>query len=324
LVLRAIRSNYLQPRAHPIRLTLERVPPLSQAMDSGRVHVLATPGDDSSMMEYLSELFGNRLRGRTWLAAPLLAQGQVIGLLLLANDASASYGDPEIRQLESFTSPIAIALQNASLRQAAQHAAVLEERTRLARELHDAVTQTLFSANLIAEALPDVLRQSPVRASRGVMELRRLTAGALAEMRTLLLELRPKALTERPLGQLLQVLCTSVSSRTAIPIHLTVARNCTLDAPVQLVFYRVAQEALNNVVKHAEAQQVVLYFDCTAGEATLRVSDDGQGFDHDSVRPDSLGLGIMRERAAEIGATLTITSAQGEGATLTLNWQAPA
>ncbi|NTU79699.1 MAG: GAF domain-containing protein [Chloroflexales bacterium] len=321
LAVRAIRSTYLRPCPSTIKLNPAKTPPLAQSLRTSEPLLFGDISRDSDLLVYLETIFGQPVRGRSWLVAPLLAQGQVVGQLLLAHSSLDLYRPSDIELLGSFTSPIAIALQNARLHQALQNAAVLEERTRLARELHDAVTQTLFSANLIAEALPEVLRSSPARASKGAMDLRRLTAGALAEMRTLLLELRPKALTEKPLGQLLQLLCTSMTSRATIPIYLTVAHDGTLDTPAQLAFYRIAQEALNNVVKHAEAQQAILSFDVTEGEATLRVSDDGRGFQQESVRPDSLGLGIMRERAAEIGADLTITGEPGGGTTLVLHWR---
>jgi signal transduction histidine kinase/CheY-like chemotaxis protein len=321
LVLHASHGCSLQQAPHPIRLELRHVPALAQATQSFMLQVFADPGEDDAMMAYLGKMFGQQLRGQTWLVVPLLVYGKVIGLLVLAHSAPDLDSEAAVRKIEAFINPLAFALENVRLHQRAQEATMLEERNRLARELHDTVTQTLFAATLIAEALPDALRCAPERAAQGVMELRHLTGEALAEMRTLLLELRPKALTEQPLGQLLRLLCTSTASRSAIPIHLTVARDGMLDAPVQLAYYRVAQEALNNVVKHAEAQQVVLTFDFAVGEATLCVSDDGKGFAPDRVRPGALGLGIMHERAAEIGATLLIDSELGAGTTLTLHWQ---
>lgn len=210
----------------------------------------------------------------------------------------------------------------ASLQRAARQAAVLEERAHIARELHDTVTQSLFAASLIAEALPDMVQHAPDEAVRGAEQLRRLTAGALAEMRALLLELRPKALTERSLGQQLQLLCTSISSQLIIPVRLEVLNDSTLDPHVQLTFYRVAQETLNNIVKHAGAGEVDLSLDCTPVAATLTVRDNGHGFDPASVCPTSLGLSIMRERATLIGSELTLASAPGAGTSVTLRWLA--
>lgn len=192
----------------------------------------------------------------------------------------------------------------------------------MARELHDAVTQTLFSASLIAEAMPDALRRSPERAALGAAELHRLTAGALAEMRALLLELRPKALTETSLGKLLQVLGAALHSRSALPITVTVVRDCILAPEVQLACYRIAQEALNNAVKYASATNVAVSVDCAPDEVLLRVSDNGRGFDPAQAPQGGLGLGILRERASEIGARLTLDSEPGAGTTVFLHWQA--
>jgi signal transduction histidine kinase len=160
------------------------------------------------------------------------------------------------------------------------------------------------------------------RAALGVAELHRLTTGALAEMRALLIELRPKALTEASLGKLLQLLGAALQSRSAIPITVTIVRDCTLAPAVQLACYRIAQEALNNAVKHAAAREVLVSVDCTPDKVLLRVSDDGRGFDPAPAPDGGLGLGILRERASEIGAQLTIDSAPGAGTTVTLHWQA--
>jgi signal transduction histidine kinase/ligand-binding sensor domain-containing protein len=323
LIVRAVRSTYLPSSSAGIRVDPRRVPQLVEAIKTSEPQIFADLSQDRALLAYLDDTFGQSVRGRTWLVAPLAVQGAIRGLIVLAHTVPGHYGPADARQLETFTSPIAIALQNADLHQAAQNAAVLEERSRLARELHDAVTQTLFSASLIAEALPSYLPGEPERVVQGAQNLRRLTAGALAEMRTLLLELRPKALTEKPLGGQLQLLCTSVQSRTAVPVRLVVVRDCTLEPAVQLAFYRVTQEALNNIVKHAEARQVQVSIDCAPDEVILSVCDDGRGFDYAQVRPDSLGLGIMRERAADVGASLTIAGEPGRGTTVTLRWQAP-
>jgi signal transduction histidine kinase len=169
--------------------------------------------------------------------------------------------------------------------------------------------------------LPDAWRQSPAKAQRGVEELRRLTRGALAEMRTLLLELHPAALAEKPLGELLRSLCTAVTSRTRIPIELTVAGDALLAPSVQIALYRMTQEALNNIAKHAAASQVTITGRCDPGRVELRITDNGRGFDPSALAPGSLGLGIMRERAMSIGATLRVESQPGAGTELCMIWQ---
>jgi signal transduction histidine kinase len=233
--------------------------------------------------------------------------------------------------LQSLANQAAVALENARLYEQAQQLAVVEERNRLARDLHDAVTQTLFSASLIAEALPTLWEQDQVEGRELLQELRQLSRGALAEMRTLLLELRPTALVEANLGDLLHQLGEAVAGRTGIPVAIDVQGRCELPTEVHVALYRIAQEALNNVVKHAVARQVTVSLAYTpapvgsnqtvARGAGLRVTDDGRGFDPAQVAPDHLGLGIIRERAQAIGATLEIESAPGQGTRIAVSWQ---
>jgi signal transduction histidine kinase/ligand-binding sensor domain-containing protein len=321
LTLRALRSHELAPQSVPKQLDLTRLPLLSAALDEGTIQVLRTADSGSKTLAYLGAMFGQPVTAQSWLVTPMLVQEHVIGVLVLAHP-QLDYGAAEIAKLEPFVSPIAIALENERLRRQARGAAMLEERARVARELHDAVSQTLFSASLIAEALPDALERDHQRAMLGAAELHRLTTGALAEMRALLVELRPKALTETSLGKLLQLLGASLHSRSAVPITVTIVRDCILAPEVQLACYRIAQEALNNAVKHAAATAVTVSLDGAPNGVLLRVSDDGRGFDVTQTPTGGLGLGILRERAGEIGAQLTIDSAPGTGTTVTLHWQA--
>ena len=210
----------------------------------------------------------------------------------------------------------------AVLAQKAAEEAVLAERTRLAHDLHDAVTQTLFSASLIAEVLPDLWEMDAGEARRSTEELRQLTRGALAEMRTLLLELRPAALTQARFGDLLKQLVEALAGRTRLPIALSLTGEGALPPEVQVALYRIAQESLNNAVKYARARQVKVCLTLGAAGACLEIGDDGVGFDLGARRPDSLGLRIMRERAQAIGADLRLTSAPGQGTQVSVTWAA--
>jgi signal transduction histidine kinase len=197
--------------------------------------------------------------------------------------------------------------------------AVADERNRIAGELHDSVTQTLFSTASIADALPEVWRRRPEEAMRGLEDLRQLTKGALAEMRTLLLELHPATLLEKDLGTLLQQLADSTTGRTRVPIELEVDGQMQFPEEVQIAFYRVAQESLNNVFRHAQATKVWLRLVCNDPQATLTIRDDGRGFD---VSADAAGMGleIMRERIVAIGGELELHSESRIGTTITLRW----
>ncbi len=149
-------------------------------------------------------------------------------------------------------------MENARLYEQAQALAALEERQRLARDLHDAVSQTLFSASLIAEVLPRLWERNPAEGQRSLAELHQLTRGALAEMRTLLLELRPAALLEVGLADLLRQLAEAVTGRSRVPIDLSLDKPYPLPPDVQVNLYRIAQEALSNVAKHSGASRATV------------------------------------------------------------------
>jgi two-component system nitrate/nitrite sensor histidine kinase NarX len=198
---------------------------------------------------------------------------------------------------------------------------VAAERSRLARDLHDSVTQTLFSASLIAEVLPRLWERKHSEGQQRLEELRQLTKGALAEMRTLLLELRPSRLIQVELGELLGQLTEAVTGRARIPIDLNIQGACTLAPEVRVAFYRIAQEALNNVAKHARASQVSVSLDCQPHQAELVIQDNGRGFAWEGIKPNNLGLKIMQERAEAIEATLEVNSQPGQGTQVSVRWE---
>jgi PAS domain S-box-containing protein len=258
---------------------------------------------------------------QAWLAVPIIAKGEIFGGILLYYTQPRALSDEEVELAVTFSDQAALAIENSRLRDQIEQAAASAERERLARDLHDAVTQTLFSASLIAEAMPRVWQSYPEEGQRGLEELHRLTRGALSEMRTLLLELRPAALMEKPLDELLRHLTEAVTSRTRIPVALNTEGDSSLPPEAQVALYRIAQEALNNVAKHARASHATVTLHCELGRVVLEVSDDGCGFDPSDVLPDRLGMGIMRERAANIGAHLEIKSQPGAGSQVMVHWE---
>ena len=152
-------------------------------------------------------------------------------------------------------------------------------------------------------------------------ELRQLTRGALAEMRTLLLEMRPESLERSDIKSLLAQLADAFIGRVRVPLDLQIHGDCELTHEVKVVFYRVAQEALNNIAKHSGARQVELHLECQTGQMNLSIKDDGLGFEPDSLPPGHMGIAIMRERASSIGASLMIESQVGRGTTVMLDWR---
>jgi nitrate/nitrite-specific signal transduction histidine kinase len=255
------------------------------------------------------------------IAIPLMAKGRLVGSLNLSTNQSRTYPPEQITLLKTIGQQIGVAVENAYLYEQAEQTAISAERNRLARELHDAVTQTLFSANLIADVVPRIWKRDPDEGMKNLEELRQLTRGALAEMRTMLLEMRPESLERADIKSLLTQLADAFIGRVRVPVSLAIEGDCELTHEVKLVFYRVAQEALNNIAKHSGARQVEIRLQCQPGQMSMIIKDDGLGFDPGSITPEHLGIAIMRERASSIGATLKIDSQVGQGTTVNLDWR---
>jgi len=255
------------------------------------------------------------------LVVPLSAKGASLGALTIARDQGAPFSYEERRLAETVADDVAAAVVNERLHERQTRQAAEEERQRLARDLHDAVTQTIYSAALIAEALPAVWEREPSAGLTNLVRLQRLVRAALAEMRTLLFELRPAALEATPLDALLERLGDALGAQVNGPVSVRTADDVLLSSDTKLVFYRVTQEAFNNIAKHARASAVDV--ECVVdgdGVVSLCVRDDGRGFDPGGVGHDSMGLRIMRERLEGVGASLEVDSQPGRGTTITAVW----
>lgn len=260
---------------------------------------------------------------RAWMAVPLKIKGEIYGAIVIYFNAPRNFTLEEINLALMFSDEVALAIENARLRIQAEQAAVSAERNRLARELHDAVSQTLFSANLIAEVLPRLWERDQVDARDRLVELGQLTRGAQAEMRTLLFELRPAVFSEAKLGDLLKHLTQAISVRSQIPIKLDILADEKMPPEVQTVLYRITQEALNNVSKHANPSQATVTLTAHANAAELIICDNGCGFNPSGVSSEHFGLSIMKERAASIHAALKVTSKPGCGTSVSVKWAIP-
>ena len=199
-------------------------------------------------------------------------------------------------------------------------AETLDERKRLARELHDSTTQALFAATLKAEALSVAGGLQPGPATETLEELRRLSRGALAQMRTLLLELHNEPLEQMPIDYLLRQLVDAMEGRVATICRFETRGDSVLTPVLHRAVYRVAQEALNNVSQHARAEHAWVLLETSTGRVQLSVEDDGRGFDPGRVDAGHLGLQSMRERAVEAEATLTVEPRPGGGTVVRLDW----
>jgi signal transduction histidine kinase len=217
----------------------------------------------------------------------------------------------------------AVAIENARLYDQARELAVFEERQRLARDLHDSVTQSLYTASMLGQLLPATWESEPARGREMLGQLAEVTNAALAEMRTLLLELRPAAILQSGLDELLQRLVLALRTHVDKPIQVEIEGSGLLPPDVHLAFYRLAQAALGNVVRHVSSSQARARLALAPDQASLVISDDGGGFDVGRLgQRRGMGIAIMRERAAAIGAHFQIDSVVGRGTTVTMRWPA--
>jgi signal transduction histidine kinase len=253
---------------------------------------------------------------RTILSVPMKTRLRTVGVLSVYNkEGEGGFTDRDAELATFFANQAAAAIENARLYEQTREYTVVEERNRLARELHDSVTQSLFSVTLLIDAALNLLDRDPGKARERLERVNEVAQGALAEMRALIFQLRPMTLQEEGLLSAVKKHLSALRSRHGRLVELEVT-GCErrLPAPVEDAAFRIIQESLNNVVKHASAprSQVNLYFD--ADHLRLSTTDDGVGFDLAAPRPDhTLGMAGMRERAEGVGGHLLVESAPGRG-----------
>ena len=249
---------------------------------------------------------------------PVVSRGQVIGVFNGFFRTDADPVDEDLPFLSAIADQAAVAIENARLLGAVETKVALEERHLLARELHDSVSQALFSLTLQARALEIGMasgRLDERSVNDGLVEVRRLTEGALAEMRALIFQLRPAALREEGLFSAVRKHASAVAAREGIAVDVVgPPSGPDLDPAVEEQVLRVVQEALGNIVKHAGAGCVEVQLRLDAGAAdtlVVAITDDGAGFDVAADHPGHLGLQCMAERVAQVGGTFAIDSAPG-------------
>jgi len=254
----------------------------------------------------------------------LRAGDTVLGVLDVQSECRQTFTETDRTVLESLAAQATIAIENARLAQRSHQMAVLEERTRIARDLHDAVSQTLWSAGLIAEVLPGLWRTNRAEGRRSLLRLQQLTHGALAELRMLLLELRPAALAAADLGDLLKHLADGTTSRKKLAMVVHADGRVDLPTDVKIGLYRIAQEAVNNVVKHAQATRIAIRLETQGDAVSLRIEDNGRCPPMEDRRPTGPGLGreIMLERAEALHARLAVEPVPGGGQRVQVTWPA--
>jgi signal transduction histidine kinase len=255
--------------------------------------------------------------------APIRSNGKILGFLSLDSATPGHFTQVHAERLQSFADQAAIAIQNARLLDRAKRAAVTAERNRLANELHDTISQTLWSVSLITERLPAIWEIDQEQGKLSLATVHQLAQNALEEMRALLLELRPSALTDEKLGDLIRQVTAIIAKRAGLKVSVRVKTQDPVPPEVHFVLYRVVQEALNNIAHHALANHIEIEYNSHAGQVDLTIQDDGLGFDPANIAPDHLGLSIMKDRVKNIGGTIETISHKGEGTLIKVAWTAP-
>lgn len=265
------------------------------------------------------------LGAQTWLLVPVQSQDHFWGVLIVALSDRSLFIDDDLDILELLVQECVLILDNHRLIDELQDSlkqlkSTIEERQRIAYGLHDAVTQTLFSATITAEALPTLLQRNPERGIEQAKTIAMLNRAMMAELRTLLQELRPEMLHKASLSILLQQLIDAAKPRRNIDAKIVIeGSENEIPTEVRIAFFRISQECINNIVKHSKATVYTIHLQIESQNAQLRIQDNGRGFDPQASENGS-GLAMMQERARAVGATISIQSQPHDGTTVSAIW----
>ncbi|MCJ7824786.1 MAG: GAF domain-containing sensor histidine kinase, partial [Anaerolineales bacterium] len=276
------------------------------------------PGIVGDKELYRGNLTGEVLQAsRTLMCVPLVIKDETIGMLILGHHQPNTWGEEEKGLVQAFANQAAVAIVNAELYEKAGEAATLEERTRLARELHDSATQSLYSATLFSEAGKELAAAGDIDSAQHYLtRVGEVVHQALKDMRLLVFQLRPPVLEKEGLVMALQHRLDAVEKRAGMDARLISDQLPRLSDPVSEELYSITIEALNNVLKHAQADTVRITIRCEEGNVDLEVRDDGQGFDPQDAYNGGMGLTNMAERAEKLGADLTIDASPDKGTSI--------
>jgi signal transduction histidine kinase len=238
----------------------------------------------------------------------------MLGTLDIQSSHINDFTEEDKLAFKCLSDQIAVAIENARLYECSRDMAVLEERNRMARELHDSVTQSLFSMDLHARAIDKYLTRDTRQAKAQIAQLRQITHDTLEEMRSLINDLRPPSISEIGLVPSLKQELEHMKRPGGPEIGLSTSGDCRLPSELEEGLFRIAQEALRNAVKHSRAQHISVKLAAEAQEVTLSISDDGRGFDP-LVPTDRRAFGLigMNERAVLLGTQLKLETEPGAG-----------
>lgn len=254
---------------------------------------------------------------RSWIGVPLATGDRCIGALSVTRKVADAYTANHAEVLLAFAGQMVGAITARQLRQSEAHNAAITERSRLARELHDSVSQQLFASSLMARSAQQLLATDPVAAAVPLAHTLECTDGALTEMRALIFELRPESLEEEGLLAAFRKQAAALCSRHRIDVHTEFGiAEPELPLRTKEALYRIGMEAVQNTIKHARAVHIVIRLRMEGGRHVLEITDDGVGFDASAKFPGHLGLKTMRERITQFGGDVAISSAPGKGTTV--------
>ena len=308
-VIRAAR-NYAPETRASFNVVLAGMPHEEPAPAGQEAHVYS---DARLAPEYMAPTLA--LEGiASHISVPIRDAQRMLGAFSVSFVETHAFTKDEERLFMALADRAAVAIQNADLYERAQQAASLEERQRLARELHDSVSQALFGIALGAQTARLRLDSNPAAAVEPVEYVMSLAQAGLAEMRALIFELRPESLESEGLVAALEKQVAAAQARHNLPIETELCEEPDCRIEIKEALYRIAQEALNNVVKHAQASHVSVSLSVQDGALVLVVADNGVGFDATATYPGHVGLLSMPERAAKLGGTAKVVSSPGAGA----------
>ncbi|MBC8444746.1 MAG: GAF domain-containing sensor histidine kinase, partial [Chloroflexi bacterium] len=252
---------------------------------------------------------------QTYAGAPMRATEQTLGVLSIIGATGQQFDADERALLAAVADQIGVTVETVRLRAEAEQVALLQERERLARDMHDSVTQSLYSLTLWIEAGQRSARSGDLAHVEEYLErLEEGTRQAIRDMRLLVYELRPPVLEYEGLVGALQERLDAVEKRSGVQVQLMVQGDLDLTPEIEEGLYRIAQEALNNALKHAGASAIVVRLHVGGDEVELEIADDGVGFDRNAISDmGGMGLANMRQRADQLSGTLCIVSTPGEG-----------
>jgi signal transduction histidine kinase len=254
---------------------------------------------------------------RCWLGVPLMVNDRVIGLFVLHHDEANYYTDAQATLVLAFAYQAALAIETVRLYEQAQQVAVMRERQRLARELHDSVSQALYSIGLGARTAQKIIDRNldhkvHTELSEPVTHILAMAGAGLAEMRALIFELHPESLANEGLISALTKQAAATQARHGLDLEMSLCDEPQIPMELKLLLYRITQEALHNIVKHAQAHKVAIELVWEEDQISLIIRDDGKGFDIESPS-QGLGLRSMRERIAQVNGQFELISKFEEG-----------